>query len=663
MDNYTKYIGQTLENRYNIKSLIGNGGMAHVFLAEDTVMNRQVAIKVLKDNISSDALAVKRFINETKAISMLKHSNIVGVYDISVDSEPKYIAMEYVKGVTLMAYMEEKGILPFDETEKYVLQILAALSHAHSKGIIHRDIKPQNIIIDSNGNVKVADFGIAKLPGNETISLADKAIGTVNYINPEQACGKAIDARSDIYSLGIMMYEMVTGKLPFVADTPVATAYMQIHDKPQKPSSINPKVAKGLEQIILKAMKKNPENRFQTAGEMFSCLKRVKDNPDVTFDFIFDEDAETTPFADALPNEISGDIVIKISDAPSHNKEEDVVTVRPEIKVSKVRKSNAPEKTDGFWKKIKEKREEKKKNIEVEEIVVNKKSSVSLLGIILGIMSAVACVCIVVLFYVFNNYIVESISSNGSQTIVVGDFKYMSFSEEFQRRLEDEGYEISVEWVSSSEYLANTIISQYPEANEQRMIIPGERKCSLELVVCRGEDMVSLGNYVGMDYREAVISMNALGLKTNVVQQNSPAIAEGCIISTYPEAGSLITSDTLVTVYVSIGSGSEYVSVPNFVNMNSIELDLALIRYGFRIKSISYEYSETVEAGRVISQSILQGTKVPSGVTEISFVVSLGSEFDFFDSTENYNGNIQTPSTGNADSEFERDPDNSDYEG
>lgn len=648
MDNYTKYIGITLDNRYNIKSLIGNGGMAYVFLAEDSVMNRQVAIKVLKDNISSDELAVRRFINETKAISMLGHENIVGVYDISVKSELKYIAMEYVKGVTLMTYMEEKGILPFAETEKYVMQILSALTHAHSKGIIHRDIKPQNIIIDQKGNVKVADFGIAKLPGNETISLADKAIGTVNYINPEQACGKAIDARSDIYSVGVMLYEMTAGKLPFSADTPVAIAYKQIHEKPIDPKSINPDIPKGLEQIILKAMKKNPENRFQTASEMLSCLSRVADNDEVTFDFIFDDESEVTPFAGAVPHEISEGVMIEgASKAPQEPAKEEQSSP---VKVNKVPKPGKVQK------------KKKKKNIEIEEIIIRKKSSVSFLGIILGIMAAVFCVLVVVVLYVFNNYIVRSIGSGDSTTIVVGDFTYMSFTDEFQRQLEDEGYEISVEWVASSEYLANTIISQSPGANEKRVIVQGERKCRLELVVCSGENLISLDNYVGLDYREALISMNALGLAVDIVEQNNPAIAEGCIISTYPEAGTLVTADTLITVYVSRGSGSEYVTIPSFVGMTSVELELALIKYGLTIGNLSFEYSNSVAAGKVISQSILKGTKVPSGITEISFVISLGKEPDPNDPDQGDTGDIP-PFTEPDDGGFDNDPDNSDFEG
>ena len=215
MDTYSKYIGQLLDNRYQIKSLLGNGGMSLVFLAYDTILNREVALKILKDTIASDELAVKRFVNESTAISMLKHENIVSVYDISVKSEIKYIVMECVKGISLKKHIEDKGILPFSETVSIAIQVLSALSHAHSKGIIHRDIKPQNIMIYENGVVKVADFGIAKVPGSETISLYDKAIGTVNYINPEQACGRKIDSRSDIYSLGAMLYEMVTGQIPF----------------------------------------------------------------------------------------------------------------------------------------------------------------------------------------------------------------------------------------------------------------------------------------------------------------------------------------------------------------------------------------------------------------------------------------------------------------
>ena len=224
MENYEKYVGMIFDGRYRIQRIIGLGGMAVVFEAEDLLMHRTVAVKMLKEGVGDDATSVKRFINESKAVSMLSHPNIVSIYDVSVREDLKYIVMEHIRGITLKNYMSRKGKLPVREAVSFTEQILRALDHAHSKGIIHRDIKPQNIMLLKNGMIKVADFGIAKLPSAETVTVTDKAIGTVYYISPEQASGKPIDPRSDLYSVGVMLYEMVTGTLPFSADSPVSVA-------------------------------------------------------------------------------------------------------------------------------------------------------------------------------------------------------------------------------------------------------------------------------------------------------------------------------------------------------------------------------------------------------------------------------------------------------
>ena len=284
MDAYQNYIGLVLDNRYRLKRLVGIGGMAMVFEAEDLLKKSTVAVKILKEEFAADEVSVQRFINESKAVLMLSHPNIVKIFDVSVKGEYKYIVMEYIDGITLKAYMQRKCALSVKETIAYSIQILRALEHAHLGGVVHRDIKPQNIMLLKSGQIKVTDFGIAKLPDAKTLTATDKAIGTVYYISPEQAAGeKGIDRRTDLYSVGVLMYEMSTGKLPFDGENPVSIALKQIGEEPRPPRELNPDIPEGLEQIILFAMEKDKDKRFQTATQMIDLLKRVRENPGVVF--------------------------------------------------------------------------------------------------------------------------------------------------------------------------------------------------------------------------------------------------------------------------------------------------------------------------------------------------------------------------------------------
>ena len=280
---YEKYVGRVFDNRYRIEKVIGIGGMAIVFKATDMLMRRTVAVKILKDEISADEQSVKRFINESKAVAMLSHPNIVNIYDVSVRDNIKYIVMEFVEGITLKNYMKHREVLNLREIVSYTTQILKALDHAHKKGIVHRDIKPQNIMLLKNGIIKVMDFGIAKLPNAETVTMTDKAIGTVYYISPEQVGGRNVDSRSDLYSLGSMMYEMATGGMPFTAESPVSVALKHVNDTPTPPREINAMIPIGLEQIILHAMEKEPDERYQSAEAMLSHITKLRENPKIIF--------------------------------------------------------------------------------------------------------------------------------------------------------------------------------------------------------------------------------------------------------------------------------------------------------------------------------------------------------------------------------------------
>ncbi len=283
MDLFTKNIGEIFDGRYEILRTVGIGGMAIVYEALDLRTGRTVAVKTLKDSISDSPQALQRFINESQAVSMLHHEHIVKILDVSVTTEHKFLTMEYINGITLRDYMNQRGQMPWREAVEFIIQILQALKHAHRKGVIHRDIKPQNIMVVEGGAIKVMDFGIAKIPDAQTVTMVDHAVGTIYYISPEQARGQRIDSRSDLYSLGIMFYEMLTGTLPFLSENAYGIMHQHIHDVPVAPSKYNPNIPFGVEQIVLMAMEKSPDNRYQSASQMIRHLECMQIDPTTIF--------------------------------------------------------------------------------------------------------------------------------------------------------------------------------------------------------------------------------------------------------------------------------------------------------------------------------------------------------------------------------------------
>lgn len=289
-----KYIGKKLDGRYEILELIGVGGMANVYKAHDAIEDRTVAVKILRDEFLSNEEFLRRFKNESKAIAVLSHPNIVKVYDVSFNETIHSIVMEHINGITLKEYIEQQKTISCKEAVHFAIQILRAIQHAHDRGIIHRDIKPQNIMLLQDGTIKVTDFGIARFTRSETKTITDKAIGSVHYISPEQAYGKAVDGRSDIYSIGVMLFEMLTGTLPFDADSPVSVALKQIQLDPTHPRAINPDIPIGLEQITLRAMQKDITKRYQSAAEMLRDIDEFKRNPSIDFDYKYNSDMSST---------------------------------------------------------------------------------------------------------------------------------------------------------------------------------------------------------------------------------------------------------------------------------------------------------------------------------------------------------------------------------
>ncbi len=291
-----RFVGKRLDGRYEIREIIGVGGMAVVYKAHDNQENRTVAIKILKEEFISNEEFLRRFKNESKAIAMLSHPNIVKVYDVSFGDLIQYIVMEYIEGITLKEFIEQEGSLRWKDAVHFTVQILKGLQHAHDKGIVHRDVKPQNIMVLSDGTIKVTDFGIARFARSDQRTITDKAIGSVHYISPEQARGEKTDEKADIYSVGVMLYEMLTGKLPFQAESAVSVAIMQLQRDPQLPTEINGSIPLGLEQITMHAMQKTPERRYQSSAEMLSDLSQFVRDPAITFEYPYFVDNSPTKF-------------------------------------------------------------------------------------------------------------------------------------------------------------------------------------------------------------------------------------------------------------------------------------------------------------------------------------------------------------------------------
>lgn len=606
MEQNRKYIEKKLDNRYTVKKQIGSGGMSVVYLAHDEVMNRPVAIKMLRDELLSDPDAVERFCNEAKAILMLSHENIIKGLDFSNSDDIKYIVMEYVDGETLKSYIERKGKLSPAESIDIAIGILSALDHAHSKNVVHRDVKPQNILLPKGGGIKISDFGIAKLPTNNPLTVSCTTVGTVDYISPEQARGKTIDRRSDIYSLGIMLYEMASGSLPFVGENPMEVAYKQIGDQPEPLSSVCPDIPKGFEQVVMKAICKEPSGRFDSAKQMLDCLDRLRSNPDATFDFV------TLPIDDSP--ESTDDILFSGS----------YVSALEKKNFDTVAKGKKGKKRGKNGKKEKKPKKEKKVIIKTE--VKERHAGVSLVSILLGALCALCVVGLTAFLFVYELYFAPLMSPADSQTLIVGDFEGQVYTTDLQQRLEEAGYMVTIEWVSDADHIYGTVISQSPKKNSRRQIIKGETYCDLTLKLSMGEDMTVLDNYVGLEYRYAGILFSEKKINVNFVKVFSDTMPQGRIVSTYPEAGTRITKDTTVTAYVSKGPDVDYSIVPNLVGLTISQAATALEKANLAAGKVTYVYSDAVDAGKIISQEPYRGEAVPDKLTTIDFVVSLGPE-------------------------------------
>ena len=567
-----QYIGKMLDNRYEILERIGTGGMAVVYKAKCHYLNRLVAIKILKSDLAQDEDFRRRFNAESQAVAQLSHPNIVSVYDVSKGGDVEYIVMELIDGITLKQYMEKRGQLNWREALHFITQIMKALSHAHSRGIIHRDIKPQNIMVLRDGSVKVADFGIACL-ANSANTLTQEALGSVHYMSPEQARGDRTDARSDIYSAGVVLYEMLTGRLPFEGDNAVSVAIQHLSSVPLSPREINPDVPEALELICMKAMASDLEKRYASADEMLADLEEFRKNPEVDLDFTIE------------------DLHRETVDEPTQY----IPAVHTVSKAQKVQEADDEEE---------------------EEASPHKLGTRKLLTII---GAAVAAVALIVLLW----HAIFSDLLGGEQTPTEYVVPYL-IGMTIDEANEDENVKgiFTIEQIgqrASSKYAAGQIIEQSPERGKT---VKGNRVISV--FVSSGAKTEKMPNLVNKEYRDATLQLTNLDLNLviNDPVEEYSSITKGYVIRTIPEFGETLQEGDSVTLVVSKGEQPKPVTVLSFIGIDIEIVRQQVTQTGLVVGEVTQRASDE-PYGTVIEQSINAETKVDAGTT-INFVISEG---------------------------------------
>ena len=568
-----KYIGKRLDGRYEIHELLGVGGMAYVYKAYDNIEKRWVAIKILKEELAGNSDFLRRFRNESKAIAVLSHPNIVKVYDVSFGDRIQYIVMEYIDGITLKQYIEQQGEIKWREALYFTVQILRALQHAHEKGIIHRDIKPQNIMLLEDGTIKVTDFGIARFSQAETQTMTDKAIGSVHYIAPEQARGGYINDKADIYSVGVMLYEMLTGQLPFVADNAVSVAIMQMQAEPTPPSRINPSIPKGLEEITMHAMEKNPAQRFPSAADMLEDVERFRRNPEIVFHY--DEQVDRA-YAGT-----SADIY------------------------GNVQQNAAPQKYND--------------NYEYEEEYVRSKNGARASNIIKGIVAAVIVVALVVGGIFGWRYFQKLTASTNttSDEIVLPNFVGMIYDTDIKDNSDYADLEFEITYGNVPSKQPGEVLRQTPAAG-----INVKKGKTVSLTVNGEAEQVVVEDVKGYKQQDAYDALKALNLSPKIQAVADDDTAVGYVVKTDPAAGSTVSTGTTVTIYVSSGPSTESAVIPNIVGYQYSTAKEELEAAGF-VVTAEYDDESDKDENTVLSVSPNEGEKAKKG-SVVTVTVSSG---------------------------------------
>ncbi|MBO5153834.1 MAG: Stk1 family PASTA domain-containing Ser/Thr kinase [Eubacterium sp.] len=589
-------IGSFVADRYEIIEKIGAGGMSDVYKAKDQVLGRFVAVKVLKPEFAEDVNFVTKFHTEAQSAAGLQHPNIVNIYDVGSEEHMHFIVMEYVEGITLKTYIEKKGQLNYKEAISIAIQVARGIEAAHNNNIVHRDIKPQNIMISHEGKVKVTDFGIARAATSNTIH--SDVMGSVHYTSPEQARNGFVDGKSDIYSLGIVMYEMVTGRVPFDGDTTVAIAIQHLQEEMVAPSVYAPDLPISLEKIILKCTQKSQDRRYASMGDLLVDLKHALMEPDKDFVVI-----------DSAVNQAKTTVI----------REEEVRGIKEQAAKNYATAEKQPAKPVY---------DDDDDDNDDDEGFLNPKMEKAVT--ILGIVTAV--IIIIIIIYLIGSMAGlfggkrdktdeepqtdEIIEESGKVEMI--DLRGKSF-DEAKAELETMGlkiYQASTE--ESEEYEEGQIISQDIPAGD--MVDEGTM---IRVVVSsgKGESEVAVPNVTGYTDTAAIGMLQDAGLDYNREYESSDKVPEGTVIRQTPESGTMVSEGTKVTIVVS--QGKESVTVPDLKNHTESEARKALEAVGLQVGTVSTDYSDTVEEGKVIDQSEIAGKTVYSGTT-VNIVISMG---------------------------------------
>ena len=549
--------GKLIGNRYEIVEKVGNGGMATVYKATDKVLKRNVAVKILRDEFTTDEEFIKRFEAEAQSAARLTHPNIVSIYDVGVENNLYYIVMELIQGKTLKEIIvEERGPLPWKWSVNVAIQIASALEMAHRNNIIHRDIKPHNIIITEDGIAKVTDFGIAKAVSNSTITAFGTTIGSVHYFSPEHARGGFTDAKSDLYSLGVVMYEMVTGRVPFDADTPVSVALKHMQEKPEEPIEVNNHVPVAVNKIIMKALQKDATLRYQSASEMLIDLRKALKNPDG--DFVEELEYDPTAKTQKINTDMYGNIKDELG-------------------------KDSRGKKEGKFKRF----------------IKNHKA----LSIVIGL---------IILFALSLGGTLGVLSITNPPEVEMPNVVGLS-KEEAQKAIEDAKLKFEVK---SEEYNKDVeeghVISQDPTYMEKYNKV--KQGSTVSVVISKGQEKTTVPKVVGMEKEEAIKALEDAKLKVEVIEETSKKVEEGYVISQETDADTEAFAGDTVKIHVSTGTGIKQVTVESVIGQDEATAKSTLEGLGLKV-NVSYDEDTSKDNGIVLKQSIDSGKTVDEGTT------------------------------------------------